>query len=226
MGAVAVRLPAVRRLSWPRLRSVAADDDAAVVEALRDGDEQAFAALIDLYHGSLVRVASMYVQDRQTAEEVAQETWLAVFEGIERFEGRASLKTWIFKILTNRAKTRAERDGRQVPISSLAGGDEPEVDPDRFLPPDHPSTPLAWAAPPRAWPEDRLLAAETVEVVREAIGDLPHAQKLVIGLRDAEGWSPEDVCRALEISDGNQRVLLHRARSHVRRALEDYMGRT
>ncbi len=199
-----------------------ATDDRTLVAAIRGGDERAFEALVERYHRSLVQIALMYVRDRAVAEEVAQETWLAVLEGIERFEGRSSLNTWIFRILTNRAKTRGEREGRQLPISALAGEDEPEVPLDRFLPPDDPHRPLGWAAPPRAWPEERVLARETVERVRDAIAQLPLAQQAVIGLRDVEGFSADEVAAALDISAGNERVLLHRARSRVRRELEAY----
>jgi RNA polymerase sigma-70 factor (ECF subfamily) len=201
------------------------DKEAALVARLREGDEAAFMELIDRYGATMVRVAQMYVRDRATAEEVVQETWLAVLNGIDRFEGRSSLKTWLFRILTNRAKTRGERDGRMVPFSSLAGAgeeNEPSVDPDRFLGPDSPQ-PGAWAAPPRAWPQDRVLAKETLGVIEMAIEQLPEAQREVIRLRDIEGWSPMEVAEALEISDGNQRVLLHRARSKVRAAVERYL---
>jgi RNA polymerase sigma-70 factor, ECF subfamily len=201
-------------------------DDHELVQRLRDGDDTAFAELIDRYGVTMVRVAQMYVRDRATAEEVVQETWLAVLNGIDRFEERSSLKTWLFRILTNRAKTRGERDGRLVPFSSLAGAaqdDEPSVDPDRFFDPDSP-TPGAWAAPPVPWPEDKVLEHETLGVIEMAIDQLPEAQREVILLRDVEGWSPMDVADALEITDGNQRVLLHRARSKVRAALEQYMN--
>jgi RNA polymerase sigma-70 factor, ECF subfamily len=201
-------------------------DDAAIVARLRDGDESAFVELIDRYGATMLRVAQMYVRDRASAEEVVQEAWLAVLNGIDRFEERSSLKTWLFRILTNRAKTRGERDARSLPFSALAGAegeaDEPAVDPDRFLGPDS-ATPGAWAAPPRAWPEDRVLAGETLGVIESAIEMLPEAQREVIRLRDVEGWSPMEVADALEITDGNQRVLLHRARSKVRSALEDYL---
>ena len=208
-------------------RSVTASDaDAALVGRLRDGDETAFAELIDSYGATMLRVAQMYVRDRATAEEVVQETWLAVLKGIERFEGRSSLKTWLFRILTNRAKTRGEREGRMLPFSALAGAgdeaDEPSVDPDRFLGPDS-REPGAWAAPPRAWPQDKVLERETLGVIQSAIEQLPEAQREVIRLRDVEGWSPMEVAEALEITDGNQRVLLHRARSKVRAALEMYL---
>ncbi|MDX6607089.1 MAG: hypothetical protein QOD14_1629 [Solirubrobacterales bacterium] len=214
----------------PRLRgkasTITADADAALVARLRDGEESAFVELIDKYGATMLRVAQMYVRDRGTAEEVVQETWLAVLNGIDRFEGRSSLKTWLFRILTNRAKTRGQRDGRMVPFSALAGAgdraDEPSVDPDRFLGSSS-STPGAWAAPPRAWPEDKILERETLGVIQMAIEKLPEAQREVIRLRDVEGWSPMEVTDALEITDGNQRVLLHRARSKVRAALEMYL---
>jgi RNA polymerase sigma-70 factor (ECF subfamily) len=196
-----------------------------LVQRLREGDEGAFAELIDSYGATMLRVAQMYVRDRATAEEVVQETWLAVLNGIDRFEGRSSLKTWLFRILTNRAKTRGERDGRMVPFSSLAGAgeqDEPSVDPDRFLGADS-AAPGAWAAPPRAWPQEKVLEHETLGVIKMAIEQLPEAQREVIRLRDVEGWSPMEVAELLEISDGNQRVLLHRARSKVRAALEAYL---
>jgi RNA polymerase sigma-70 factor (ECF subfamily) len=214
----------------PRLRgkgsSKARDADGPLVARLRDGDESAFAELIDRYGATMLRVAQMFVRDRASAEEVVQETWLAVLNGIDRFEGRSSLKTWLFRILTNRAKTRGQRDGRMVPFSSLAGAgeeDEPSVDPDRFLGPDSPF-PGAWAAPPRAWPEDTVLEHETLGVIQTAMEELPEAQREVIRLRDVEGWSPMEVADALEISDGNQRVLLHRARSKVRAAIEMYLN--
>ncbi len=203
------------------------DADAAIVARLRDGDESAFMELIDRYGPTMLRVAQMYVRDRATAEEVVQETWLAVLNGIDRFEQRSSLKTWLFRILTNRAKTRGQRDGRMIPFSSLAGADteadESAVDPDRFLGPDSP-TPGAWAAPPRAWPQEKLIERETLGVIWMAIDDLPEAQREVIRLRDIEGWTPMEVSDALEITDGNQRVLLHRARSKVRSALEQYLN--
>jgi RNA polymerase sigma-70 factor (ECF subfamily) len=177
----------------------------------------------------MVRLARMFVRDRAVAEEVAQEAWLAALQGLDRFEGRSSLKTWLFRILTNRAKTRAEREARSVPFSALAGAggeDEPAVDPDRFLGPGE-REPGAWASPPRPWetlPEERLVSQETLGRVGAAIEALPDAQREVIRLRDVEGWSAQEVCDALGITDGNQRVLLHRARSRVRQALEDYLG--
>jgi RNA polymerase sigma-70 factor (ECF subfamily) len=196
---------------------------AEVVAALRARDETAFVMLVEELSPSMLRVARMYVSTRAVAEEVVQETWLAVLTGIDGFEGRSSLKTWIFRILANRAKTRGEREGRTVPFSSLAGDDEdrgPVVDPDRFVAGGH------WASPPTSWaelPEARLLGDETLAVIRAAIDELPETQRTVITLRDVEGWSSEDVRNVLELSESNQRVLLHRARSKVRRALELYL---
>ena len=204
------------------------DDDAAVVEALRRGDEKAFAALIDRYHASLQRLAMMYVATREQAEDVVQETWIAVLKGIDRFEGRSSLKTWIFRILVNRAKTKGVRESRSVPFSSLAGKTderEPSVDPARFQ--DRGPTAGEWSAPPESWegiPEDRLLSAETRSVVDDAIAALPDAQRAVITLRDLKGFTSQETCEVLGLTEANQRVLLHRARSKVRARLEDYLS--
>jgi RNA polymerase sigma-70 factor, ECF subfamily len=204
-------------------------DDLQLVEALRAGDEEAFAALTREYQAALLRVAQIYVTTRAVAEEVVQETWLGVLQGIDRFEGRSSLKTWIFRILTNIAKTRAQREGRTLPFSALQRPDavpEPAVEADRFLPPEHERWPGHWASKPVAWPEDRLLAAETRDRIEVAIEALPPAQRAVISLRDVEGWSAEETCNALGLSETNQRVLLHRARSKVRAALEEYLSET
>jgi RNA polymerase sigma-70 factor (ECF subfamily) len=204
----------------------AAPAEAELLDALRAGDEDAFRALVREYQPSLVRVARIYVPTEAAAEEVAQETWLGVLNGLPRFEGRSSLRTWIFRILTNIAKTRAIRDGRTLPFSALSDPGsvpEPAVDADRFLDPDHPRWPGHWAARPQAWPEEALLAAETRARIAEAIEALPATQRAVISLRDIEGWSSEEVRNALELSETNQRVLLHRARSKVRAALESYL---
>jgi RNA polymerase sigma-70 factor, ECF subfamily len=206
-----------------------ADDD-ELLDALRDGDEAAYVALVRRYGGLMQRVALSYVRTPAVAEEVVQETWCAVLTGLDRFEGRAALKTWLFRILTNRAKTRGQREARTVPFSSLAGEDDvdgPAVDPDRFLPQDHPHWPGHWAAGPTRWsavPEERLLAREVRTHIREAIDTLPERQQSVIVLRDVEGWPPEEVCDVLGVSEGNQRVLLHRARSKVRAQLERYFA--
>src|SRR5947208_7095966 len=200
--------------------------DAEIVEALRAGDEATFAALVAQYGASMLRVAQMYVRTRAVAEEVVQEAWLGVLRGIDSFEGRSSLKTWIFRILTNTAKTRGEREGRSIPFSALEGaGDEPAVEPERFQAEGRWTG--HWAAAPSPWRdvrESRLLGAETPQVVARRIAELPPAQATVITMRDVEGFSSEEVCNALDVSETNQRVLLHRARSKVRRALEDYLG--
>jgi RNA polymerase sigma-70 factor (ECF subfamily) len=218
--------PLMPSLSKRRARPAADPGEAELVRRLRDADEDAFAELVDRYGASMLRVARMYVRDRAAAEEVVQETWLAVLNGIDSFREESSLKTWLFRILANRAKTRGQREARSLPFSSLAAAEaepgEPSVDPDRFFGPDQ-AQPGAWAVPPEAWPEDRALARETLAVVQSAIDTLPDAQREVIRLRDIEGWSPEEVAEALEISDGNQRVLLHRGRAKVRRSLEAYL---
>lgn len=212
-------------------RAPAAEEtgDVALVAALRRGDEGAFVTLVERYHAALVRLARAYVSDEATAEEVAQETWLAVLRGIDRFEGRSSLKTWLFRILVNRAKTRGVRERRTVPFSSLDGGgeeDDPGVDADRFRGPED-RWPGHWLAPPAAWragPEEVALSAETRRVIERAIEDLSPLQRQVITLRDIEGWSAEEVCNTLGISETNGRVLLHRARTRVRAALERYFA--
>jgi RNA polymerase sigma-70 factor, ECF subfamily len=208
-------------------RAVTETGEVALVEALRDGDERAFRSLIERHHASLVRIARLYVGTPAVAEEVAQETWLAVLEGLNRFEGRSSLKTWIFSILTNRAKTRALRERRSIPFSALGDDEpgEPAVEPERFLPADDPRAAGHWVSFPRAFgdlPEERLLAGETVALIERTIERLPPGQRAVISLRDVEGWGPDEVCNALDLSETNQRVLLHRARSAVRAALERY----
>ncbi len=208
----------------------ASEDDRRLVEALRDGDERAFIELLERYHAALVRLATIYVADRAVAEEVAQETWLGVLRGIDRFEARASLKTWIFRILLNCARTRRRREARNIPFSAFwdpaADPSEPAVEPERFLPADHPEWPHHWDEFPASWSglEDRLVAQETYAYIRQVIEDLPPHQREVITLRDIEGWTAEEVCSALGISEANQRVLLHRARSRVRRALERYLS--
>ena len=202
-------------------------DDAKLVEALRAGDERVFEQLTREYHAALMRVAQIYVTSRAVAEEVVQETWVGVLNGIDRFEARSSLKTWTFRILTNIAKTRAQREGRTLPFSALERPDavpEPAVGPERFLAPDHERWPGHWASRPEPWPEERLIAAETRRVVEGAIEGLPPAQRAVISLRDVEGWSSDETCNALGLTETNQRVLLHRARSKVRQALEDYLS--
>ena len=206
------------------MQPTAARDELA---ALRAGDEAAFLALVRRHHTAMVRVAQIYVGSRAMAEDVAQEAWVGVLNGLDRFEGRSSLKTWVFRILTNLAKTRAAREGRTIPFSSLRTPEnvpEPAVEGARFRPHDDPRWPGHWASKPTEWPEERLLAAETIAVADAAIDALPPSQRAVITLRDVEGWSSDEVCNALELTETNQRVLLHRARSKVRTALEEHLG--
>ena len=207
-------------------------DDAHLLPALRSGDERAFAILIDKYYGSLLRLAMAYVPSRAVAEEVVQETWLGVLEGLPRFEGRSSFKTWLFRILTNRAKTRGQRESRYQALPSKKGSgeesDDPAVEPERFHNTgfwvDH------WSSPPNAWDEDTperlLLSKESREQIDKVIEALPSVQRQVITFRDIEGLTSQEVCNILDISETNQRVLLHRARSRVRRALEKYLDKT
>lgn len=184
--------------------------------------------LIDEYGPAMLRVALMYVSSRAVAEEVVQEAWLGVLSGIGRFEGRASLKTWIFRIVANIAKTRGEREHRSVPLSSLTGGDEdggePSVDADRFLTGGRWAG--HWTSAPSRWselPEEQLVGSETTAVIEAAIAALPDVQRTVISLRDVEGWSSDEVRNVLDLSETNQRVTLHRARAKVRKALEEYL---
>jgi len=199
-----------------------AADDAAVLAALRAGDETAFTTLVETYHPAMVRLATAYVPSYAVAEEVAQEAWLGVLQGLDRFEGRSSLKTWIFRILTNIAKTRGARENRSQAFSSVfddIGDDEPSVDPDRFAREGH------WLLAPSGWgdsPETKLEDAECQRLIHQAIESLPPNQREVIRLRDVLGFTSEEVCNSLEVSETNQRVLLHRARSRVRKALEAY----
>jgi RNA polymerase sigma-70 factor (ECF subfamily) len=202
-------------------------DDRQLCAALRRRDEAAFAALVERYHVPLKRLARAYVRSDAVADEVVQETWLGVVRGIDRFQGRSSLKTWIYQILTNTAKSRGARESRSVPLSSLElAVDDPAVDPSRFLDEQHERWPGHWAAPPARWdelPEECLAGRETIDMVKSAISKLPPVQRQVIVLRDIEGWEAGEVCDLLDLSEANQRVLLHRARSKVRQALEDHL---
>jgi RNA polymerase sigma-70 factor, ECF subfamily len=204
------------------------DDESALLAGLRAGDEAAFRRLVDAYGPMLMRLALMHVPSRAVAEEVVQETWLAVLNGIDRFEGRSSLKTWITSILLNTARTRGERERRTIPFTLLRrraeeGRDEPAVPPSRFQG-RRGEQPGAWAQPPLEWagPEERLSSDATRSVLLESISKLPPRQRDVIALRDISGWSAEDVRNALDLSETNQRVLLHRARSKVRADLEKH----
>ena len=204
--------------------TLAAERDARLLAALRAGDEDAFTTLVRRHHASLKRVARMYVSTDAVAEEVVQETWLAAIAGLDRFEQRASLKTWLFHILANKAKTRGARERRTVPFASLSAADDaPAVPAERFQG-DGAAWPGHWAAPPRPWedPERRLQSLEARERLRTAIGALPDVQQAVLTLRDVEGLDAGEVCELLDLSDGNQRVILHRARARVRAELERY----
>jgi RNA polymerase sigma-70 factor (ECF subfamily) len=213
----------------PRISDLSSDEE-ALVDRLRAGEESTFASLVERYQGSLLRLARTFVHDHAAAEDVVQQTWLGLLEGLDRFEGRSSLKTYLFRILVNCAKTRARKDGRTIPFSSLFNADsegaEPAVEPERF---HAAGGPLArhWADAPKTWapsPEGSALSSETRRCIESAIAELPASQREVITLRDLEGLGSEEVCNVLQLTDTNQRVLLHRARSKVRRALEMHFG--
>ena len=192
------------------------EDERALLRRLRAGDEEAFDALVARHDAALRRVARTFVRTSSAADDVVQETWLGVIHGLDGFEGRSSLRTWIFSILANRARTRAARDARSVPFSAIEDEDRPAVEPAAF------SADGRWtSAPPRLDydPETQLLSAELRERLLDVVEELPPAQRSVITLRDLLGIPAEDVCVLLELSEGNQRVLLHRARSRVRTAL-------
>jgi RNA polymerase sigma-70 factor (ECF subfamily) len=193
---------------------------------LRAGDERAFEALVHRHYGTMLAVARTYVSSRAVAEEVVQEAWLGVLKGLDGFQGRASLATWIMRIVVNLAKTRGVREARSVPYAALAPeGEEAAVEPGRFRGPDD-AFPGLWRAYPADWkrlPEEILHQRDTLRVAMGAIAGLPPAQRAVITMRDVQGCGPEEVCAVLELSDGNQRVLLHRARSRVRAALERHL---
>ena len=206
------------------------EDDTSLVQALRTGNEAAFVDLVDRYHAGLVRLAMLYVHDRAVAEDVAQETWVGVLGGLGRFEGRSSLKTWLFRILVNCARTRAVRERRSVPFSAAWDATsepfEPAVAPERFRGPGEQYW-GGWVSFPSSWgdaPEERALSREARGEIQAAIDRLPPSQREVVLLRDVQGWTAAEVCDALHVSESNQRVLLHRGRSKVRQALETYLA--
>jgi RNA polymerase sigma-70 factor, ECF subfamily len=204
--------------------------ETALLAALRSGDEDAFCALVDAYGAAMHRVALTFVRSRAVADEVVQEAWVGALRGLERFEGRSTLRTWLLRIVANIARARAVREAQTVPFSSLelegeAAAPEPALPTDRFQGPDaeHPSR---WVSFPKPWstePDSALLSAETRKLIADTIAGLPDGQRIVISLRDVEGWDSAEVCSVLELSETNQRVLLHRARSKVRAALECYL---
>jgi RNA polymerase sigma-70 factor, ECF subfamily len=197
------------------------------LDALRAGDERAFATLVDNMSPRMLRIARPYVRTDDAAEEVVQEAWLAVLRGLDRFEGRSTLQTWIFGIVINVARGQGVRSARSVPFASLLDDDDrPAIGPERFLPSDHERWPGHWAIAPTPWPDRALETAEALATLRAAVAALPEAQRAVITLRDIVGCSAEETCNALGLSDTNQRVLLHRARTRVRAALEAAFGAT
>jgi RNA polymerase sigma-70 factor (ECF subfamily) len=207
--------------------TMASAEDLALVERLRAGDETAFMMLVERHQPPMLRIARMYVSSRSVAEEVVQEAWLGIVRGLDAFEGRSSLRTWMYRIVANVAKTRGVREGRSVPFSSLAADDEAAaIDPEWFQGVSE-RFPGGWRTFPDDWrgiPDERLLAHETLKRIGHAIDGLPPMQAEVLRLRDVLGWSSQEVCNALELSETNQRVLLHRARSRVRRELDTYLS--
>jgi RNA polymerase sigma-70 factor (ECF subfamily) len=192
------------------------EEDHALVERLRAGDEHAFEALVLRHDGAMRRLARTFVRTDAAADDVVQETWLGVIRGLAAFEGRSSLRTWIFRILVNQARTRATREARSVPFSSVVDEDQPTVDPAAF------GADGRWRSAPARLdgdPESGLLSAEVRAKLLEAVDVLPPDQRAVITLRDLVGAPAAEVCELLDVSDGNQRVLLHRARARVRLAL-------
>ena len=203
-------------------------DDSELVDALRHGDERAFVQLVNRYHPALVRLALAYVDDRAVAEDVAQEAWLGMLRGLDAFAGRASLRTWLFQILVNCARASRRRESRSVAFSDLRdpGIEETQsVDPERFHPEDH-RWAGHWSVPPQEWPEARTLAAEIGVCLDVALSHLPARQRAILTLRDVEGWRTSEICELFGISESNERVLLHRARVHVRRELETYLAQS
>ena len=198
-------------------------DEESLVRRLREGDEEAFRVLVRQTHAGMTRLARAFVRTPAAAEEVVQEAWLAVVAQVDEFDGRSSVRTWIGAIVVNRAKTRGERDRRFVPFSALAMEEDAPVEPERF------GTSGFWSVPPRRWdssPENLALRKEARGLIEQAIEALPPAQRTVVQLRDVEGWSSDEVCNVLGVSETNQRVLLHRGRLRLRAALERYHSET
>ncbi len=196
----------------------AMEPDTELLSRLRAGDERAFVALVERYNGSMLRLALSFVPSRAVAEEVVQDTWLAVLRGLSRFEGRSSLKTWLFSILVNRARSTGVREQRSIPVADAG----PVVDASRFGPGG------AWSAPPERWIEEaesRVDALKLTDLLRLAIDGLPARQREVVLLRDVEGMSSDQVCAVFALTEGNQRVLLHRGRSRLRQLFEDEFRR-
>lgn len=205
---------------------LASPEDLQLVERLRAGDEDAFMMLVETHQAMMVRIARMYVSSQAVAEEVVQDAWIGILQGLPKFEGRSSLRTWMYRILANIAKTRGIREGRSQPFSALVDPDTSPSVPEMWFRASDDGFPDHWSTLPNDWrgvPEDRLLAGETLRIVGEAIDGLPPVQAEVIRLRDVLGWTSEEVRNVLDLSETNQRVLLHRARSRVRRAVDGYL---
>jgi RNA polymerase sigma-70 factor, ECF subfamily len=206
---------------------VASSQDLETIQRLLVGDEKAFLMLVDQHHATMLRIAQMYVSSRAVAEEAVQDAWLGILKGLSAFEGRSSLRTWMYRILINVAKTRGAREGRSVPFSALSDdAEEDAIDPAWFQGPME-RFPGGWRTFPDDWrgiPEDRLIGQETIEHIGRAMDALPPMQAEVVRLRDVLGWSSEEVCNALELSETNQRVLLHRGRNRIRRELDAYLS--
>jgi RNA polymerase sigma-70 factor (ECF subfamily) len=205
------------RPSRPRDRPSRADDDLHLLKQLQSGDEEAFITLVNRHHDSMLRLARTFVHSHALAEEIVQDTWVGALRGIDRFEGRSSLRTWLLAILVNRARTTGVREARSVPIADT----EPAVDAARF------NSAGAWSAPPEQWVEDvesRIGAAQLSGLIRSALEQMPERQRAVVMLRDVDGLQSDEVCQVLELSAANERVLLHRGRSRLRQALEDTIG--
>ena len=203
--------------------------DDALLDRCLNGDEAAFEVLVTRHGGTVLRMARRFSASPEIAEEVAQETWLAVLRGLERFERRSSFRTWLISIALNRARSRRDVEARTTPFSSLAGAEvaagEHAVEPEHFLLGDDERWPRHWARPVRAWdPSTELLASESRDMLVTAIAALPPAQQAVVVMRDVRGLTPEETCAALGLTDGNQRVLLHRGRSRLRTALDEYLA--
>jgi RNA polymerase sigma-70 factor, ECF subfamily len=208
-------------------QATAGRDELELITRLKAGDERRFEALVTRHHATMLAVARQYVKTRADAEEVVQEAWVGVLNGLDRFEGRSSLKTWILRIVANTAMTRGKREARSMPFSSLLPeGEEPAVEPERFRGAGD-AFPGHWSGYPADWrtvPEQALLGRETLAVIQRAIEELPDAQRTVITLRDIQGCGADEVCETLALSSANQRVLLHRARSRVRASLEGHLN--
>jgi RNA polymerase sigma-70 factor, ECF subfamily len=194
--------------------------DATLLAALQAGDERAFADLVDQLSPRMLKLARVYATGEASAEDAVQEAWLVVLKSLDRFEGRSRLSTWILGIVVNVARAHDRSESRSRPFSSLSDDDQPVIDPDRFLPADHERWPGHWAIAPMPWPDHALETAQATQIIRDTVAALPEAQRAVITLRDMIGCTPEETCNALSLTDTNHRVLLHRARTRVRAALE------